>query len=182
MVPPELDPIDERVGPQSGLNRCMQCGKCTASCPAAFIFEGFSPRDIMLRAMKGEIESLVMGEELWQCAQCLSCAARCPRDCSPAGVIQALRIVALRSNPNIDHMRMIEDGVKVNLMKTGQTILPDTLVLPNDLLGPRTRKRYKASAKHRRELGYRAEDSRRVEIPEEDLEKIRILLRETDYC
>ena len=49
----------------------------------------------MLRVMKREIESLVMGMEIWRCGQCLSCAARCPRDCSPAAVIQALRIVAL---------------------------------------------------------------------------------------
>jgi heterodisulfide reductase subunit C len=179
--PVKVDPIDERFGPSSGMMRCMQCGKCSASCPAALLFDDFSPRDVMLRAMKGEIESLVMGMEIWRCGQCLSCAARCPRDCSPAGVIQALRIAALRYNPDIDYMRQIEDGVKANLNEYAQTILPNTLVLPNELLGPRTRKRYRASAKNRKALGYRAEDSRRVEIPEEDLARIKILLKETDF-
>jgi heterodisulfide reductase subunit C len=61
--PVKVDPIDERFGPSSGMMRCMQCGKCSASCPAALLFDDFSPRDVMLRAMKGEIESLVMGME-----------------------------------------------------------------------------------------------------------------------
>jgi heterodisulfide reductase subunit C len=177
----EFDPIDERLGPSSGIHRCMQCGKCSASCPAAYQFDDFSPRDVMLRAMSGDIESLVMGMEIWRCGQCLSCAARCPRDCSPAAVIQAIRIVALRYNPDIDYMRDIEAGVKENLNKTGQTILPNTLTLPAELLGPRTRKRYRASAKNRKNLGYRSEDSRRVEIPEDDLVKIKILLKETNF-
>lgn len=184
--PPSIDEltlssIEDRQCSLKELQRCMQCGKCTASCPASFIFEGFSPRDVMLRAMSGEIEELVLGKEIWQCGQCLSCAARCPRDCSPAVIIQVLRIMALRFNPDIDYMRQIEKGVKRNLYKTGQTILPDTLILPKALLGPRTRKRYKATFKNRRKLGYRMEDSRRVAIPEEDLAKIRMLLQETDY-
>ena len=175
-----LSSIEDRQCSLKEQHKCMQCNKCSIDCPATIIFEDFSPRDLMLRAMTGEIEELVLGKEIWQCGQCLSCDARCPRDCSPAVIIQVLRVVALRFNPDIDYMRQIEKRVKKDLFRTGQPILPDTLVLPKDLLGPRTRKRHKAAFKNRRKLGYRMEDSRRVAIPEEDLAKIRMLLQETD--
>jgi heterodisulfide reductase subunit C len=172
---------DDRLEIESCYRRCIQCGRCSSSCPAAMMYVDFSPREIMRMLIMNDMQGLIQGQGLWRCGQCISCAARCPRNCNPAAAIQALRIVALRANPSINHMRLIESGVRRNLGTTGQTILPMTLAFPEDLMGPRTKKRRSEHNYNRMKVGYRAEDSRYEPIPQEDLMEIRALLRDTDF-
>ncbi len=51
--------------------KCLQCGRCTSSCPAARVFEGYSPREIMRRVQDGEGDDLVHEDVIWLCGQCL---------------------------------------------------------------------------------------------------------------
>ena len=76
-----------------GLKACMNCGTCTAICPAAAFYQ-YQPRQIVdiLQTRDDEaIESLLKSETIWYCGECMSCVTRCPRGNAPGLLITALR-------------------------------------------------------------------------------------------
>jgi heterodisulfide reductase subunit C1 len=76
-----------------GLKACINCGTCTAICPAAQFFE-YDPRQITDTVQQGnemEIEQLLKSETIWYCGECLSCKTRCPQGNTPGYIIQSLR-------------------------------------------------------------------------------------------
>lgn len=81
---------------EEGLNACMNCGVCTAICPAAE-FYNYDPRQIVDVVQSGdnsEIESLLKSETIWYCGECMSCKTRCPRGNTPAFVVMSLRTLS----------------------------------------------------------------------------------------
>lgn len=82
-----------------GLNACINCGVCTAICPAA-AFNNYDPRqiaDTVQRGNEAEIEQLLKGDTIWYCGECLSCKTRCPRGNTPGYIIQALRALSIET-------------------------------------------------------------------------------------
>jgi heterodisulfide reductase subunit C1 len=78
---------------EEGLKACMNCGVCTAICPAAE-FYNYDPRKIVDTVQDkddDEITDLLKSEEIWYCGECMSCKTRCPRGNAPGLVIMALR-------------------------------------------------------------------------------------------
>ncbi len=78
---------------KEGLNACMNCGVCTAICPAAEFYD-YDPRqicNILLSRDEKKIEELLETDTIWYCGQCVSCKSRCPRGNVPALLISALR-------------------------------------------------------------------------------------------
>lgn len=78
---------------EEGLKACMNCGVCSAICPAAE-FYNYDPRRIadMVQTRDNEvILELLQSETIWYCGQCMSCKTRCPRGNTPALIISALR-------------------------------------------------------------------------------------------
>jgi heterodisulfide reductase subunit C len=78
---------------EEGLNACMNCGVCTAICPAAE-FYNYDPRQIVDVVQSGdndEIEEILKSDSIWYCGECMSCKTRCPRGNAPGLVIMALR-------------------------------------------------------------------------------------------
>jgi heterodisulfide reductase subunit C len=78
---------------EEGLNACMNCGVCTAICPAAE-FYNYDPRkivDIVQSKNNDQIIELLKSEEIWYCGECMSCKTRCPRGNAPGLIIMALR-------------------------------------------------------------------------------------------
>jgi len=76
-----------------GLNSCMNCGICTAICPAAEVYL-YDPRvvsNLIQSKDDATIESLLKSETIWYCGQCMSCKTRCPRGNTVGMLIQALR-------------------------------------------------------------------------------------------
>src|SRR5512140_3294713 len=76
-----------------GLNACMNCGVCTAICPAAE-FYNYDPRKIVddVQERNNEtIEELLKSDTIWYCGECMSCKTRCPRGNAPGLLIIALR-------------------------------------------------------------------------------------------
>ena len=57
---------------------CYECGKCTGVCPVARYDQGFSPRSLLVRAVRGESEKLVSDVNVWSCLTCKLCDTRCP--------------------------------------------------------------------------------------------------------
>ena len=80
-----------------GLNSCINCGVCTAICPAARFYD-YDPRmivDIVQKGNETEIEQLLKSDTIWFCGECLSCKTRCPRGNTPGYIIQALRALSI---------------------------------------------------------------------------------------
>jgi heterodisulfide reductase subunit C len=79
-----------------GLNACMNCGVCTAICPAAEFYD-YDPRKIVDLVQTGnneEIEKLLKSETIWYCGECMSCKTRCPGGNTPALVVMSLRTLS----------------------------------------------------------------------------------------
>ncbi|OGB93715.1 MAG: heterodisulfide reductase [candidate division NC10 bacterium RBG_16_65_8] len=74
---------------------CYQCGKCTAGCPLASAMD-LMPNQILRLLQLGEHEEVLKSRTIWQCASCLTCAARCPKEVDPARVMDALRTILMR--------------------------------------------------------------------------------------
>lgn len=76
-----------------GLKACMNCGTCTAICPAAS-FYNYQPRqivDILQTKDDTAIEALLKSDTIWYCGECMSCVTRCPRGNAPGLLITVLR-------------------------------------------------------------------------------------------
>ncbi|HWR25844.1 MAG TPA: ferredoxin:CoB-CoM heterodisulfide reductase subunit HdrC [Methanosarcina sp.] len=85
-----------------GLDRCIQCGACTASCPAAR-FTDYSPRQIVKKVLEND-RSILESEMIWSCFYCYSCNLRCPRNNSPVTIVQVLRQMAINDGNGIEKL------------------------------------------------------------------------------
>jgi heterodisulfide reductase subunit C1 len=88
--------LSQDIHLQEGLKACINCGTCTAICPAAE-FYNYDPRqitDIVQHQDDDKIEELLKSETIWYCGECMSCKTRCPRNNTPGQIIIALRSLA----------------------------------------------------------------------------------------
>src|SRR5512137_2582262 len=81
---------------ETGVLRCLECGKCTAICPVARYDGGFSPRVTVGRAIAHREEELLQDDRLWTCLNCLQCSQVCPANVDYATLAMAVRIEARR--------------------------------------------------------------------------------------
>lgn len=91
------DKLTEDYRIKEGLKACINCGTCTAVCPAAEFYK-YDPRqivDIVQSKDDAEIENLLKSETIWYCGECMSCVTRCPRSNAPGLVIMALRNLSI---------------------------------------------------------------------------------------
>jgi heterodisulfide reductase subunit C1 len=82
-----------------GLSGCMNCGTCTAICPAAEFYD-YDPRIIAETVQSRDsdkIYQLLTGNMIWYCGECMSCKTRCPRNNAPGLIIMALRALAMKT-------------------------------------------------------------------------------------
>ena len=75
--------------------KCMKCGKCSASCPSYEEME-FHPHQFPMMVEEGNLEPLLRSPSLYMCLSCYACADRCPRGVEPASLIEAVRLVVIR--------------------------------------------------------------------------------------
>lgn len=73
---------------------CYQCGKCTAGCPAAERMD-LSPNQLVRLVQAEQLDRALRAESLWQCVSCQTCTTRCPKSVNCAGVLDALRQIAV---------------------------------------------------------------------------------------
>ncbi|MDT8309695.1 MAG: 4Fe-4S dicluster domain-containing protein, partial [Bacteroidales bacterium] len=79
-----------------GLHACMNCGICTAICPAAEYYD-YDPRTVAVMVQSGnneKIATLLESDYIWYCGQCMSCKSRCPRNNCPGLIISVLRKIS----------------------------------------------------------------------------------------
>ena len=76
---------------RTGAYLCIDCSKCTGSCPVGKVGSVYSPRALVQHLM---LEGRDPTEtELWRCLTCGLCRERCPSDVDFPGFIQSLREV-----------------------------------------------------------------------------------------
>jgi Fe-S oxidoreductase len=91
---------------------CIQCGKCTGSCPES----GRTPFNVRMLVRKKQFQSPIGEEMPWFCTSCGACTLRCPRDVKPSEAIIELRSA------------FVEDG---RIPATAQKALENTMVQRN---------------------------------------------------
>jgi len=73
---------------------CYQCRKCSSGCPVSFAMD-YLP-DVILRMVQLGLKDRVLNSStIWICASCETCTTRCPNEIDIAGVMDALRHMAL---------------------------------------------------------------------------------------
>jgi heterodisulfide reductase subunit C len=76
------------------LNRCIQCGTCTASCPVSYAMD-LTPRQVIGMCRAGAIEELLESRTIWICASCYQCTMRCPADIQITELLYAFKRLAI---------------------------------------------------------------------------------------
>jgi heterodisulfide reductase subunit D len=77
---------------------CLDCGKCTGSCPVSRVDVTYSPRSTIERVLAGRPEDLINDHHLWSCLTCGLCTTRCPSNVDYPGFVIAARIEARKAN------------------------------------------------------------------------------------
>jgi heterodisulfide reductase subunit D len=73
---------------------CLECGKCTATCPVARQDGAFSPRRIVEEVIGGHGTSLLESPLMWACLTCRRCSEICPSDVRYSEFTRDLRVLA----------------------------------------------------------------------------------------
>ncbi len=126
--------ISKDVRYKEGLKSCMNCGVCTAICPAAEFFD-YDPRmliTIVQTEDDDKIEDLLKSDMIWYCGQCMSCKTRCPRGNCPGLIINVLRKVSQELG-YFTYSKMgrqqyaIKRTVGENILNYGYCVYPDAV-------------------------------------------------------
>lgn len=128
-----FDELSKDYRLKEGLKTCINCGTCTAICPAAEFYK-YDPRkivDIVQSRNDDEIEKLLKSDVIWYCGECMSCVTRCPRKNAPGLIIMALRNLSAK----LGYFTCSEKGrqlypltkmMTTNILKYGYCIHPET--------------------------------------------------------
>jgi heterodisulfide reductase subunit C len=97
------------------LQLCFQCGTCTGDCPIARFSEVYHPRKLIRMAQLGMKKRLLRSEALWLCAACFTCVDHCPQGVDLAGILRALRNMAVKNGI----IPAVSKEITENILKTG---------------------------------------------------------------
>lgn len=119
---------------KEGMKSCMNCGVCTAICPAAEFYD-YDPRILMGIVQtkdNNKIEELLKSEMIWYCGECMSCKTRCPRGNCPGLIIMALRSLSqelgyFTESEKGRQQLAIKRVVGENIVYKGYCIVPENL-------------------------------------------------------
>lgn len=98
-MPALYEQLEKDVRFREGMKACVNCGVCTAICPAAEVSD-YDPRMVVNTVQlrdETEIEKLLKSDTIWRCGECLSCKTRCPRGNVPGYIVQALRALSIET-------------------------------------------------------------------------------------
>jgi ferredoxin len=73
-----------------GIEKCFNCGNCTAICPLATDNYPF-PRNMIRRAQLGNREKMEQSLDPWLCYYCGECSDTCPKTAEPGETMMAAR-------------------------------------------------------------------------------------------
>ena len=126
-----FDELNKDYRFREGFHTCINCGTCTAVCPAAE-FYCYDPRQIVSIVQTKDdekIEELLKSDKIWYCGECMSCVTRCPRKNGPGLVIMALRDLSIRLGYFVEsekgrQMLPLTRALTGNILKYGYCVYP----------------------------------------------------------
>lgn len=97
------------------INKCIQCGICTASCMVASYDDKYRPRKIVQKILLGKRDEVLDSELPWLCMTCRLCEERCQEGVSLAEIFHAVREIGAREGrmPNVFRRtvdKVLKDG------------------------------------------------------------------------
>lgn len=101
-----------------GVLACIQCGRCTGSCPIARLTEEHNPRRLIEEVILG-LKWDVLFKLPWYCVSCFTCLDRCPAGGDVAEVMFAVRNLAVR-----------EGSIPKGMVDQAKTLLSTGLIIP----------------------------------------------------
>ena len=87
-----LREVERRSG--APVSACLQCHKCSTGCPIGREAD-YSASQIMRLLHLGLEREVLSCQAIWICPTCEACTTRCPMGIDVAGVMDALRILAM---------------------------------------------------------------------------------------
>lgn len=87
-----LEEVERRASTR--VSACLQCHKCATGCPVGPEMD-FLPSQVMRLIHLGQETELLESKSIWLCASCEACTTRCPMEIDIAGVMDALRMMAV---------------------------------------------------------------------------------------
>jgi heterodisulfide reductase subunit C len=146
------DTLNDEIRRETGviINKCYQCGKCSAGCPVATEME--YPPSLVMRMLQTEdpanAEKLMKSMAIWLCVSCEMCLTRCPMEIDIPSLMDFMRQKSYRAkktNPQAKKIisfhqsfldsinytgRLYEMGLVVEYkMKTG-AMMQDVAIAP----------------------------------------------------
>ena len=76
------------------IDRCIQCGTCSSSCPMA-VYMDHPPRKIISMIKNGFKNEALRSFTIWLCPSCYTCQVRCPSNIKITDVMYALKRKAI---------------------------------------------------------------------------------------
>ena len=101
-----------------GVLACIQCGRCTSSCPVARVLGEYNPRKLLEMTILGLRSEVLSGSLPWYCLSCFTCLDRCPQGGDVGETMFAMRNLAVKEGN-------IPDGILVqakNLFENGRVV------------------------------------------------------------
>ncbi len=98
------------------IDKCIQCGTCSGSCPTSGAME-YSPREIIAALRAGMLNRVLKSNTVWHCASCYSCSVRCPAKIPFTDVMYELKRLGIehgivpRRNTNSVMAKAFTEGV-----------------------------------------------------------------------
>jgi Fe-S oxidoreductase len=108
---------------------CIDCGKCTGTCPIGRVGVIYSPRAVVEHVVVARREA--REDELWRCLTCGLCQERCPSDVDYPEFIHSLRELAVGNGatPQPTHGGTIRELMRImakeNLRQNKMAWVPD---------------------------------------------------------
>jgi Fe-S oxidoreductase len=92
---------------------CVDCSKCTGSCPIGIAGEIYSPRAVVQHALLDGRDPVL--HEIWRCLTCGTCKIRCPSDVDYPEFVRALRETALEKHllPQHTHGGVMREMMRI---------------------------------------------------------------------
>ena len=94
---------DLKFSKEKGLLKCVQCGMCTSTCPAAQ-HSNYNPRDMIEKVLEGDL-SIIEDEDIWNCFYCYTCHSICPVGNSACEINQILKQIAISQEKVNDKLK-----------------------------------------------------------------------------
>lgn len=68
----------EKIIRERSLHQCLECGKCSASCPRRLTDSEYSPRLLAHKMIAEREDETFIENAVWECLTCEICSERCP--------------------------------------------------------------------------------------------------------